>query len=179
MQPRWMDLSKIWQQARDLKARDFETLFPHPVLVAGTVRGGRLLQNQERNATHLYFDPDEEDQAPEGDIPPVKFTLLKVDTTEMAEPWVTIGRTSSSDLVINDYTVSKDHARLLCRPGRYMLEDVGSRNGTWLGEDALRRFDAVPIKSGAEVRFGRQTFTFFDSAGFWEFITQAPPASGS
>jgi predicted component of type VI protein secretion system len=41
-----------------------------------------------------------------------------------------LGRDLSVDLVINDAEVSRKHARLIAQQGGYLLEDLGSTNGT-------------------------------------------------
>ena len=43
-----------------------------------------------------------------------------------------IGRIEPAGLVISDSEVSRRHARLLFREGKYFLEDLGSANGTIL-----------------------------------------------
>jgi len=43
-------------------------------------------------------------------------------------------------------------ARITCRPdGRYFVEDLGSRNGTWLNG---RKASRVEVKPGDELRLG-------------------------
>ena len=44
----------------------------------------------------------------------------------------TIGRSPESDVVINDPRVSRSHARIGFAGGRFVLEDLGSTNGTTL-----------------------------------------------
>jgi serine phosphatase RsbU (regulator of sigma subunit) len=49
-----------------------------------------------------------------------------------------IGRSSSSDLPLPDRFLSRHHARIFRDGGRYLVEDLGSRNGTLLnGEPVL------------------------------------------
>jgi len=54
---------------------------------------------------------------------------------------VLIGRRDSCDLVLRDAQVSREHARLYPDPfDRWVIEDLGSRNGTWVaGQKAGRR----------------------------------------
>jgi hypothetical protein len=62
---------------------------------------------------------------------------------------ITVGRDPSNDIVINDAEVSRKHARLLFQDGSYVLEDLGSTNGTYvngqrlLGPHRLRPGDLV------------------------------------
>jgi pSer/pThr/pTyr-binding forkhead associated (FHA) protein len=43
---------------------------------------------------------------------------------------ITIGRDPVNDIVISDPEISRRHARLMFQAGRYLLEDLGSTNGT-------------------------------------------------
>lgn len=43
-----------------------------------------------------------------------------------------LGRDLSNDIVVNDPEVSRRHARLLLQEGSYILEDLGSTNGTFI-----------------------------------------------
>jgi pSer/pThr/pTyr-binding forkhead associated (FHA) protein len=73
-----------------------------------------------------------------------------------ADGEVTIGAAEDCELRLVDPTgrVSRRHACLFREQGRWVIRDLGSRNGTWL--DGSRRF-AFLLKPGAEVSFGRIT----------------------
>lgn len=62
-------------------------------------------------------------------------TTGKTYTLEASE--VTVGRDPSNDIVINDAEVSRKHARLLFQEGSYVLEDLGSTNGTYINGQRL------------------------------------------
>lgn len=69
----------------------------------------------------------------------------------------TIGR-ESTDVLVAHPTVSRKHAKLSLIDGKYILEDLGSTNGTWAGNVKLEPGQPVEIENGAEVRFGSATF---------------------
>ena len=48
-----------------------------------------------------------------------------------------IGRDVTNDIVIGDAEVSRQHARLTRTPGGYVLEDLGSTNGTFINGERL------------------------------------------
>jgi hypothetical protein len=68
---------------------------------------------------------------------------------------VTIGRAPSCTLVLDDDYVSNEHARLLPGGDRWLVEDSGSTNGTYLDGAKVSAPTAVPL--GAEIRVGTTT----------------------
>ncbi|HEV8223570.1 MAG TPA: FHA domain-containing protein [Streptosporangiaceae bacterium] len=62
-----------------------------------------------------------------------------------------IGRDPAADLVVNEQTVSWFHAVLRADNGRWVLEDAGSTNGTYAGQ---QRVDRVDIVATCQVRLG-------------------------
>ena len=71
-----------------------------------------------------------------------------------------IGRDSSNEIVINDAEVSRRHSRLTFQGGKYVLEDLGSTNGTFVNGQRL----AGPrvLKAGEVVSFGEQIVLVFE-----------------
>ncbi|HET8582773.1 MAG TPA: FHA domain-containing protein [Jatrophihabitans sp.] len=66
---------------------------------------------------------------------------------------VLIGRANDSTLVLEDDYASTRHARISLQNGRWIVEDLGSTNGTYLGE---RKLDGpVPLEIGVPLRIGR------------------------
>ena len=55
--------------------------------------------------------------------------------------------------MLDDDYASTAHARLSPGEGAWVLEDLGSTNGTWLGREKVT--DAVPVPLGTPVRVGR------------------------
>ncbi|WP_233585985.1 FHA domain-containing protein [Corallococcus sp. CA054B] len=69
-----------------------------------------------------------------------------------------IGRTSENDLVLHDHGVSRRHARITARDGRYFAEDVGSANGTQLNGQLLS--GEKQLRDGDRITVGPVEFTF-------------------
>jgi pSer/pThr/pTyr-binding forkhead associated (FHA) protein len=66
---------------------------------------------------------------------------------------VLIGRANDSTLVLEDDYASTRHARISLQDGRWMVEDLGSTNGTYLGQ---RKLDgAVLLEPGVPLRIGK------------------------
>jgi hypothetical protein len=64
-----------------------------------------------------------------------------------------IGRDGENDIILNDTFVSADHARLSWSGRGWVLEDLGSTNGTRVNGKQIRR--AARIKPGDLIEFGR------------------------
>lgn len=73
---------------------------------------------------------------------------------------MTIGREPGNTLLIDDITVSRQHCRILLDdtgvPGRgpWVVEDLGARNGTWVGLDRLASGGRAAIHVGQTLRIG-------------------------
>ncbi|HEX6270621.1 MAG TPA: FHA domain-containing protein [Anaerolineales bacterium] len=84
-----------------------------------------------------------------------------------------IGRDSTNEIVINDAEVSRRHARLTFQGGKYVLEDLGSTNGTFVNGQRL----AGPrvLKPGEVVSFGEQIVMVFEMVSIDPGATVASP----
>jgi hypothetical protein len=58
-------------------------------------------------------------------------------TFQLTGQEISIGRDPSNDITIKDKEVSRQHARLLAQAGDYVLEDLGSTNGTFVNGQRL------------------------------------------
>jgi len=66
---------------------------------------------------------------------------------------ITIGRADDSTLVLADDYVSSRHARLVPGDGAWLVEDLGSTNGTYLDREKVTRPTPVPL--GVPIRIGK------------------------
>ena len=79
-------------------------------------------------------------------------------------PW-SVGRSQENDIVITDPNVSRKHARILRADNGFVVEDLGSTNGTLLDGAPI---DRERIEGGDELTFGQSTARFIrriDSPG--------------
>ena len=73
----------------------------------------------------------------------------------------TAGRHPSSDIFLDDATVSRKHAEFLSADdGGYLVRDVGSLNGTYVNRE---RIDQALLRAGDEVQIGKYRLTFHPS----------------
>jgi pSer/pThr/pTyr-binding forkhead associated (FHA) protein len=66
---------------------------------------------------------------------------------------VTLGRERGCDCRLADKTVSARHARLAYHHGQWWVEDLGSKNGTYLNQERISQ--AVVVTEGDELRCGQ------------------------
>jgi predicted component of type VI protein secretion system len=67
-------------------------------------------------------------------------------------PELTIGRDLANKIVINDPEISRRHCRLFLQGTSYLIEDLGSTNGTSV--NGQRIMGAYPLRPGELVTFG-------------------------
>ena len=75
----------------------------------------------------------------------------------LEKPLVTIGRRVDNDLVVPEATVSGQHAQLKWQNASWMVEDLGSTNGTYVDHSYEKR-KSVQLMHGGEVQFGELRF---------------------
>ncbi|MEO0325723.1 MAG: FHA domain-containing protein [Myxococcota bacterium] len=76
-----------------------------------------------------------------------------------ARPQLVLGRSRDCDLVLADPTVSGRHARLSWRQGRILVEDLGSANGTFVGDEQVQQ---RLVRPGDALRFGGEELAWSD-----------------
>jgi hypothetical protein len=94
--------------------------------------------------------------APKGKLPKhlvITAGSLAGTTIELENAPVTIGRAPESTLVLTDDYASSHHARLVPRDGQWLVEDLGSTNGTYL--DKTKVTAPTPVPAGGKVRIGK------------------------
>ena len=81
---------------------------------------------------------------------PLAQTVIPLGTAQ-----VTIGRAPDSTLVIDDDYASSRHARIYAGDDGWVVEDLGSTNGTWI--DRTRITSPTVLPPGVPLRIGRTT----------------------
>jgi pSer/pThr/pTyr-binding forkhead associated (FHA) protein len=74
-------------------------------------------------------------------------------TLGLADQQITIGRANDATLVLNDDYASTRHARLFPQDGQWIVEDLGSTNGTYLDRQKVTQPTPVPV--GVPIRIGK------------------------
>ncbi len=74
-------------------------------------------------------------------------------TVTLGQAPITLGRSDDSTLVLTDDYASSRHARLVPGEDAWLVEDLGSTNGTYLGPTKVSRPTPVPL--GQPIRIGK------------------------
>lgn len=92
---------------------------------------------------------------------------------ELNQAVVTIGRDYSNEIVINDVEISRKHARLTATSGGYILEDMGSTNGTFV--NGQRLLGPHLLRPGETISFGEKVSLSYEMLQFDPNATVAAP----
>ena len=117
------------------------------------------LWHEGENPTTIFKMPSADETVPDllspDRLPNPTLSIVKgphTGTTFVLDtPLVTIGRDPSNNVFLNDMTVSRHHARLELSPGKAMLEDLGSLNGTWVNGAIVNR---AALEDGSTIQIG-------------------------
>jgi hypothetical protein len=81
---------------------------------------------------------------------------------ELADGSVTLGRGEGVDCRIDDHRVSRLHARIHpVTTNRWAVEDLGSKNGTWVGGGRI--YGSHALQNGNEIIVGGTSVVFHDA----------------
>jgi pSer/pThr/pTyr-binding forkhead associated (FHA) protein len=71
----------------------------------------------------------------------------------LSDQQITVGRANDATLVLNDDYASSRHARLFPQDGQWIVEDLGSTNGTYIDRQKVTQPTPVPV--GVPIRIGK------------------------
>ena len=77
---------------------------------------------------------------------------------------VVLGRDIDNEVVINDAEISRRHTRLLIQEGGYVVEDLGSTNGTFVNGQKIT--GSHVLEPGQTIRLGENVTLSYEIAGF-------------
>ncbi len=75
----------------------------------------------------------------------------------ITEERIFLGRAPSSDIVVDDDLVSKQHAAIYFKNGEFIIDDLNSKNGTFLNGELVER---AKLSDGDIIRLGETEFIF-------------------
>jgi hypothetical protein len=154
-----VDLAELESVARRFTAREFAAAYPLPGLLielaAGQEGEGGGAEGESRHLLTVS-------------VPSVDFMAYVGRVGFLAKrpgnPFprmISLGRTSSMDLVLDVRSISKFHGYFEESGGRWHYVDHESTNGTWLNGRRLGAGRHYPLSGGDRVRFGLELEAVF------------------
>ena len=81
---------------------------------------------------------------------------------QLDRPSITIGKKKEeADLVLEEVSVSRIHARIIKEQNDFYLEDLNSTNGTYKNGLRMQPYEKRKLEEGDEIRFGKKEFVFY------------------
>ena len=117
------------------------------------------VRTMHRFGYRFIGDVQATDGAPDSSRPPVKYWLVwETKQVPLAEGDNLVGRGVDASVWIDAPGVSRHHARIVVRQGEATLEDLGSKNGTYVGDSRV----SIPhrLVNGDQIRLGSVVLTF-------------------
>jgi hypothetical protein len=142
--------------------------FQNPEAANYCAKCGALLHERESESVEQTqtFTPEDRDELLEtlGDIG-VEGPALVVrsgggragETFTPQDERTSIGRSPDCGIFLDDVTVSRKHAVLVRQEGRWIVEDQGSLNGTFVNR---KRVETAELEDGDELQIGKYRLTF-------------------
>lgn len=96
----------------------------------------------------------------------------------LEESSITIGREAFNDIVVYDPEASRRHAQISFQDGRYILEDLGSTNGTFIS--GRRVSVPTPLHNGDVIEIGESSRIVFNwvTADLGETVVRPEASQG-
>jgi hypothetical protein len=140
--------------------------FQNPEAANYCAKCGALLVKDEAVETTMTYVPDEEEgESTTLEEMGVKGPALVVrsgggrtgETFALEGERTLIGRSPDCEIFLDDVTVSRKHAVVHRREDSFVIEDLGSLNGTFLNK---RRIESGELGDDDEVQIGKYRLTF-------------------
>lgn len=152
------------QRVRRIQPEPVASASPRDVFVASALSAETAPVAAAANEPPIVFSPIEDAPHSAGEVASPRNTTRLVITNgakagvefPLGDEEITIGRSSDSAIIIRDDYTSTHHARIMLRNGQWMVQDLNSTNGTFLG--TVRLTEPTPIPIGVALKVGATTF---------------------
>jgi FHA domain/zinc-ribbon domain len=141
--------------------------FQNPETANYCSRCGALLEKSEAGSETQTFTPDEVGELANEPVEGLEGPALVVrsgggragETFRPVGDRTRIGRSPDCEIFLDDVTVSRNHAVLVESDGKFLIEDQGSLNGTFVNR---RRIDNQELENGDELQIGKYRLTYVE-----------------
>ena len=131
------------------------------ILSVASVIVSYAVHSEEDAEGDAYWDDDDENRnAPTGLIA----TLIQMNTSKsfaiMNNTELVIGKGSQADVIVSNPIISRAHAKISCHNGTCTIQDLGSKNGTFVGDQKISGNNIVVLTDGMYITLGNEIFQF-------------------
>lgn len=119
-------------------------------------------QSTERHATAIFAPTDAPSTPEEHGLRNPQLIIQGTQFVPLTRPIVTIGRRRDNHIVIDAPTVSRAHAQLRLRFGKYVIYDLGSTAGTFVNE---KRISEAVLNPGDVISIGNTLIVYVEDDG--------------
>lgn len=150
------------------------------ILSVASVIVSYAVHSEEDAEGDAYWDDDDENRnAPTGliddnDTAPVTGSipfasaavaaLIQMNTSKsfaiMNNTELVIGKGSQADVIVSNPIISRAHAKISCHNGTCTIQDLGSKNGTFVGDQKISGNNIVVLTDGMYITLGNEIFQF-------------------
>jgi pSer/pThr/pTyr-binding forkhead associated (FHA) protein len=81
----------------------------------------------------------------------------------MPKDEITVGRGEECEIVLDNRNISRQHIRIYKEADRYFVQDLDSKNGTWVNNQPLK--GRRELQNGDEIRLAATTYVQFIGSG--------------
>lgn len=74
------------------------------------------------------------------------------------KPVTIVGRNETADILLNDWTVSRNHAKIIKNEFQYIIEDTNSLNGTYVNGKSV---SSQILNNGDIIQLGKYKLVFY------------------
>ncbi|MBN1384899.1 MAG: FHA domain-containing protein [Elusimicrobia bacterium] len=105
----------------------------------------------------------------------LKFGPAVIKDIPITKNILTVGRKEDNDIVIDNPAVSGHHAKIYQQGNSYVVEDLGSTNGTFINEKKVLK---AALKNSDQIGLAKHTLTFVSDDKASDSPEAAPPKGG-
>lgn len=91
-------------------------------------------------------------------------TLIQMNTGKsfaiMNNTELVIGKGSQANVIVSNPIISRAHAKISCHNGICTIQDLGSKNGTFVGDQKISGSNIVVLTDGMYITLGNEIFQF-------------------
>jgi len=88
-------------------------------------------------------------------------------------PYIAVGRAAENDVVIPEHSISGNHCIFVYELNSLAIEDLGSLNGTMVGDIRIEPRTRVRLVSGEVITLGCYQFSFFTGKEFLNYLRES------